>query len=139
MKVAQRNKALLLYRFLLVNVDNARTTRSDERPRKKEGDFQVPTNEGPQKSTGPRKRQWVDLGFHLLGVMAGFELVMVFTNWTTISDNSFTNTDIVDIRTLWVRFAGSLAGIIYVTLTCVSSYVGARKRALRTLRRAHGP
>ncbi len=135
MKIAQRNKALLIYRFLLVNVDNAKTRRSDEKSQKKLPDLQISTTDGPKGQGLPQKRQIVDLSFHLLGAMAGFELAMVFTNWVTIADNSFTSTDIIDNQTLWIRFAGSLAGFVYVGITCISSYIGARKRALRAMRR----
>lgn len=135
MKIAQRNKALIIYRFILVNVDNAKTRRSDEKSKKNLPELQVSTNERPQKSPKPRKRQMVDLSFHFLGMMAGFELAMVFTNWTTIGDNSFTSVDIIDNETMWVRFGGSVAGLVYIGVTALSSYIGARKRALRAMRR----
>lgn len=133
MRIALRNKAIFLYRFVLVNVDNARSLHSDEK--EKPGKRTRPA-EDEQTGTvdNSHKRQNVDLVFHLLGVMAGFEFAMIFTNWTTIPDNQFTTNDIVDEKTLWVRFAGSITGMAYVVITCINSFLISRKKRQRRAR-----
>ena len=77
------------------------------------------------------KRQFVDLVFHFTCILIGFECSMVFTNWVTIDDNQFTSGDIVDSNTLWLRFAGTLAGIFYVIVTSVNNLLISRRKRQR--------
>lgn len=130
MKIAQKNKALLIYRLILVNVDNTQTSRSGESKPEPDTPFEKVLSGAIANS---KRRQFVDLTFHFICILAGFEYAMIFTNWTTIPDNQFTSNDIVDTKTIWVRFAGSLFGLVYLVVTCVNSYLGAKKKALKRM------
>ena len=131
MKSAMPNKALLLYRFVLVNVENIAVFRKQAKDKKATAPEQTTETQTDEKRVQRLKRQYVDLVFHFICILVGFECSMVFTNWVTIDDNQFTNSDVVDSKTLWVRFAGTLVGMLYVIVTCVNNLLVARRKRYR--------
>lgn len=62
-----------------------------------------------------------DFYFHLLLAIFALYLAMISTNWTSLYGFDFLVDDIVDRRSLWVRFAGTLAGLVYVLAFLVSN------------------
>lgn len=71
-----------------------------------------------QKHTTKKKlrRNKKDVFFHFIMILIGIYYSMLFTSWTSIYEFEFTSDDIIDNTTIWVRFAGTIAGIIYCIL-----------------------
>lgn len=127
------NKALLIYKYFLVNVENIPVEKVHKKSVKKPI-AEVNSDISPNNKQKPNnKRQYVDLMFHFVCILIGFEFSMMFTNWTTNSDNTFTSTDIIDSRTLWLRFGGTVAGFCYTLITSISNLV-VKKRKRRAIK-----
>ena len=62
------------------------------------------------------KRRKIDVGFHLICALVGIFFTMTFSNWTVIYGYVFTASDIVDIDTVWVRFGGTVTGMVYLLI-----------------------
>lgn len=141
----ERNKGIFLYRYILINVKNAKLLKKNSSLKFKSGPIE-PESMAVVSTFSvefeDRKRQHVDLIFQFVCVLIGFEFSMIFTNWTTISDNQQTeNGSIVDTKTFWIRFAGTMVGLVYVLLNSASDLMikSNERRSMKRLTKSNLP
>lgn len=65
------------------------------------------------------KRRKIDFAFHLACASVAILFTMAFSNWTTIYGFTFTASDVVDTMTVWVRFGGTVAGLLYILILSI--------------------
>lgn len=68
-----------------------------------------------------------EIAFHLICMLIGAYFSMLFTSWTSLYEHDFDTSVVASNITLWIRFAGTLTGIIYAILMSAIN-VKARKK-----------
>ncbi len=86
-------------------------------------DNNFPLEKGDDRS----KRRIKELFFQCMCMFVGAYFSMIFTSWTSIWGHTFTSVDIVDYSTIWVRFASTIAGLLYIIFMAIRNLVQSKR------------
>lgn len=80
-----------------------------------------------EKGDDRPKRRVKELFFQCMCMFVGAYFSMIFTSWTSIWGHVFTSVDIIDYSTIWVRFASTIAGLLYVILMAIRNLIQSKR------------